>query len=1278
MYSMSRILNSGSTGGKPANAGDAALSDRPGGNSGAGTGGTAAILMDFRAPSAGAPLASAHDARSSRPSSSASASSSASSSPSSFTPPSGHPSVFSGGASAAPPGGTSAERIRLDLMPPSRHPFPPSAFPGGASVAGARGAGGAGVRGGRHTASLDLERMRGLGFGGDGAEGGAGGGAHAGEKPWGRSMSMVPSLGRADEIVAVGSIWRVLDMLVAAADLQFHAATSACVDFLESVPWSEEEQLGVVRLLSFLQLPDARPVLDRLPVKNLLEEEAVTAAVRVLLQRGLSCNEAVSAEDAAAAAAAAAEAAAALAAFCSSPRSFSSGSISTHGFNYDVPPVSPLSMAHHLPSTTLAAATAAAAGNAGSAGHSFSFSPPLPKPRGGLPPASASHPHSHVPPHSSHSHSSHSPFPSSSSSSSTAQASSIPSICPGGGMRECRDAVTALLRNNTALMLSRRSKRALLKQAFVDLLQAVWSQQQAKKAARRAAAPLRRTRSLNPESVNPAKARGGQELPNSVSLHADHLFPDLNRSSGGSGSGRGSDSGSGSRSGSGRGGGVPGGTERGGRVGGAEGEGRGSEGKGKARGREAESGSVGNPGRRGLTRTRSLFPPRSQSSLGGAAGGGGAEGGGEKGGGGERGGQIGGEGGRGGEGLGGLAGRETGGVGGGKGKGGGGGGEVGMAAEKEAGLPGDGEEERDWLSMLVPPPPSSPSLPDSVYGKDGSLTWLVGLMLEHGLADEVFKWLATDHDFVGEVLNWCRQQQQWREARAEARRAVRRLEAKRRREKEGRGAKGGGNGDRVVGGQEGEKEGKGEEVGKAERTVAAMGAVRGKDGVSNAGRAERGYEGHESDLNEGRKPKAVAGLITSSSSSAAAATVAADAELHIVQVAVLGTMGALVAKRLVVNPDLRASFARLWLRVMALACHTVPNPNAVKPPRSTHAPWCPRSSSSPSSSSFSSSSVSFPAAASSSSVSFAPLTPPLSVAASSSPSGHMPVALSLSGLASSPGMDSISDWNFLSRTATAAAITRSGSSGGGVTISPLLGPATAGICLGESATAGAATGIAAAGIAAAGVAAAGVAAAGVAAAGVAAAAAGASPPAAGFHASQSLLEPSPSGGAAPGSFPTADPGFRMCGVEIDSEERAIMLFGFNELVLTMPAAEQQQLYGMWSRMRGGSRGGGGKGEGRGEGGDGGGTGGGKGEGRGAGVAVGGVYGRLDGGLAGSGSGDSGGDGWEGRCCKECGEVMGKEDDEEEEGTWFSLSGAYKKWLTRLGLPFSSKDYNTEF
>lgn len=53
----------------------------------------------------------------------------------------------------------------------------------------------------------------------------------------------------AEDIVCIGSVWKVLLILVVAAELQFHACTTACVDYLESVPWSDQELEDIVRLV---------------------------------------------------------------------------------------------------------------------------------------------------------------------------------------------------------------------------------------------------------------------------------------------------------------------------------------------------------------------------------------------------------------------------------------------------------------------------------------------------------------------------------------------------------------------------------------------------------------------------------------------------------------------------------------------------------------------------------------------------------------------------------------------------------------------------------------------------------------------------------------------------------------------------------------------------------------------------------------------------------------------------------------------------------------------
>jgi len=50
----------------------------------------------------------------------------------------------------------------------------------------------------------------------------------------------------AEDIVCMGSVWKVLLILVVAAELHFHACTTACVDYLQSVPWNDQELEDIV------------------------------------------------------------------------------------------------------------------------------------------------------------------------------------------------------------------------------------------------------------------------------------------------------------------------------------------------------------------------------------------------------------------------------------------------------------------------------------------------------------------------------------------------------------------------------------------------------------------------------------------------------------------------------------------------------------------------------------------------------------------------------------------------------------------------------------------------------------------------------------------------------------------------------------------------------------------------------------------------------------------------------------------------------------------------
>ncbi|CAI7917467.1 unnamed protein product [Closterium sp. NIES-54] len=94
-----------------------------------------------------------------------------------------------------------------------------------------------------------------------------------------------------DEIQCLGSVWRVLETLVVSSELQFHMCTSACVDYLESVPWNDDELEEILRLVSQLEhLQDARPILDRLPVRT-WDEESISDALRILLIRAVAFHD---------------------------------------------------------------------------------------------------------------------------------------------------------------------------------------------------------------------------------------------------------------------------------------------------------------------------------------------------------------------------------------------------------------------------------------------------------------------------------------------------------------------------------------------------------------------------------------------------------------------------------------------------------------------------------------------------------------------------------------------------------------------------------------------------------------------------------------------------------------------------------------------------------------------------------------------------------------------------------------------------------------------------
>ena len=156
-------------------------------------------------------------------------------------------------------------------------------------------------------------------------------------------------------------------------------------------------------------------------------------------------------------------------------------------------------------------------------------------------------------------------------------------------------------------------------------------------------------------------------------------------------------------------------------------------------------------------------------------------------------------------------------------------------------------------------------LPEWLHGRDGSLTWLLGVMLEHGMASDVLTWLATDEDLIARIKMWAKR--------------------------------------RTDGGEYFRRRGRQLTYG-AER--AELGAM---DASSSVPEAE--------DKGENAEEESGAALGSSSSGLVGEQEVSA---LHSVKVAILGTMGAVIAKRLVASRGIRGAFARKWLDVLPSIC----------------------------------------------------------------------------------------------------------------------------------------------------------------------------------------------------------------------------------------------------------------------------------------------------------------------------------------------------------------------
>ncbi|CAI5961848.1 unnamed protein product [Closterium sp. NIES-65] len=445
-----------------------------------------------------------------------------------------------------------------------------------------------------------------------------------------------------DEIQCLGSVWRVLETLVVSSELQFHMCTSACVDYLESVPWNDDELEEILRLVSQLEhLQDARPILDRLPVRT-WDEESISDALRILLIRAVAFHD------------------------------------SRQG-------------AGKAEGEEPAGRGAAGAGRGG--GKAAEVAP---------------------------------------------------------GTIECREAASAILRNRHEPTLSLKTKKAVLRETFVDLLQCLWSEQRELK--RRNSSCTRAAAAAMAGAGAGGGAGGGAPSP-SPRTPRDAPLP------------------------------VPATSPAG------------------ARGEASPAAQHDAP---------APSPrPRGAEQAGGGAG----------------------------------------------------------------GLSGDDE------GML-----------EMVYGAQGALTWLVGLMLEFAMADEVFKWLATDNEFVSQVRQSCSLTQ--RQARAEPA-DVEGLPAAQ--------AVGPGFAKSFSFSTQG-LETVNEDEGGAEGG-AGEGEDGGLDSVGTPGKGQAGGSG--------------GGGVGAAAASAGAVPPGA---LYVVKSALVGTMSAMLSKRLVANPQLRVSFVRLWLPVLLEIC----------------------------------------------------------------------------------------------------------------------------------------------------------------------------------------------------------------------------------------------------------------------------------------------------------------------------------------------------------------------
>ncbi|KAG6537379.1 BTB/POZ domain-containing protein At1g63850-like [Zingiber officinale] len=97
-------------------------------------------------------------------------------------------------------------------------------------------------------------------------------GGHRSRNPFDAHVAVIRLLHSLDFSGEIGSVSDALDMLPVAMELLFDDCVRACVRFLEAVPWTEEEEEGVLNLMPLLRREECENLLAR--ILPIVSEEA--------------------------------------------------------------------------------------------------------------------------------------------------------------------------------------------------------------------------------------------------------------------------------------------------------------------------------------------------------------------------------------------------------------------------------------------------------------------------------------------------------------------------------------------------------------------------------------------------------------------------------------------------------------------------------------------------------------------------------------------------------------------------------------------------------------------------------------------------------------------------------------------------------------------------------------------------------------------------------------------------------------------------------------------